>query len=341
MENTDKADRILTAEDLLNIREHADALTYPTGAPVFTEGDEADYIYFVESGSVVVFLQKFTTRQELCKLAPGDYFGEMAVLNGGRRSASVAAVEDTVLLRADRISFHRLLDNSPRLKEGIFQNLDRRNHLTAVQELLMDDNGEADSKIEFSIKGDPSLRESVFSRERYESIVDKLIEPLCPQLEELLINRCVYSVFLHFNSGEVSTASIFDPFHEVVHAANKLIDPGYIERHFSKIDYDEKLAAVRAHYDFIAQTPSFKQLPERFLELQCHLTQPRSALTPTDIHATVSRLPLLRKMSNLYIRNIRINVVRNAIRMQFNCDGTHFVSASDYLRFLEQNLPDD
>jgi CRP-like cAMP-binding protein len=321
--------RRLSPADLDAIRRHTETLHYQPADTVFAEGDAADFIYFVVSGQVEVFLQKFTTRQALCTLAPGDYFGEMAVLNGGKRSASVVATEPTTLLRADRIAFHRLLDEQPQLSAGIFSVLDQRNQLTAVQELILDGTSN-EEHFQFSIKGDPSLRESVFSRERYDSVVDKLLEPLCPQIEDLLINRC-----------EISTASIFDPFCEVVHAAYKLADPGYVERQFARIDYADKLAAVRAQYDQIRQSAAFDALPARFHELQSHLTLTQGALTPDEIRSTVSRLPLLRKISNLYIRNIKINVVRHAIRMQFNCDGTHFVSAADYLRFLEENLPAD
>lgn len=340
MTTTADVQRHLSQADLGDISRYAETVTYQTGDTVFAEGDDAEFIYFVESGRVQVFLQKFTTRQELCELAPGDYFGEMAVLNGGKRSASVVALAPTTLLRADRVAFHRLLDDKPQLKEGVFSVLDQRSQLAAVQELILD-GATNEEHFQFSIKGDPSLRESVFSRERYDSVVDKLLEPLCPQIEELLINRCVYSVFIHFNSGEVSTASIFDPFCEVVHAAYKLADPGYVERHFARIDYADKLAAVRTQYEQIHASAAFGALPGRFRDLQSHLTPTVGALTPDEIRNTVSRLPLLRKISNLYIRNIKINVVRHAIRMQFNCDGTHFVSASDYLRFLEENLTEE
>lgn len=49
------------------------------------------------------------------------------------------------------------------------------------------------------------------------------------------------------------------------------------------------------------------------------------------------RLATLRTIPNFYLRNFAIRLTRDAVRMQFNCDGTHIVSAEDYPRFLEEN----
>jgi len=38
------------------------------------------------------------------------------------------------------------------------------------------------------------------------------------------------------------------------------------------------------------------------------------------------------------VRNLSINIVKDAIHMQFNCDGTHIVSTIGYERFLEENV---
>ena len=139
MQDTDRPEaRMLTASDLRAIRPFTQAVEYQAGDVVFSEGDEADFIYFVESGRLGVFLQKFTARQELCGLEQGDHFGELAVLNGGRRSASVAAQEKTVLLRADRAAFHRLLNAHPPLRKKVLYARDQRDQRTAIQELLMD-----------------------------------------------------------------------------------------------------------------------------------------------------------------------------------------------------------
>lgn len=52
----------------------------------------------------------------------------------------------------------------------------------------------------------------------------------------------------------------------------------------------------------------------------------------------MSRLDMLKTIPNFYLRNFAIRLTRDAVRMQFNCDGTHIVTAEDYPRFLEENL---
>lgn len=330
--------RSLTASDLQAVRPFTHAVPFNAGDLVFTEGDEADYIYFIQSGRVSVFLNKFTSRQELCVLAQGDYFGEMAALNNGKRSASVSALEDSILLRADRESFHQLLDTNPKIKTSVYSALDKRNQELTIQEMFVDSTCVRSEKLHVSIKGDPSLRESVFSRERYVSVVDPLLQPLCSQLDEILKNRCVYCVAIHFNSGEISTSSIFDPFCEDIHVASKLLDPAYVDRHFPKVDYDEKVAAIRQQYRHISQSDLFSNLSDNHVVLHGHVITPWDPLSPEEISTTLSKMPTLRQIPNLFLRNIKINITRNAIRMQFNCDGTHIVSTSDYLRFIEENL---
>jgi len=57
-----------------------------------------------------------------------------------------------------------------------------------------------------------------------------------------------------------------------------------------------------------------------------------------EIARTISRLPQLREIPNFYVRNITISIVKDAIHMQFNCDGSHIVSVRGYEHFLEENL---
>lgn len=52
----------------------------------------------------------------------------------------------------------------------------------------------------------------------------------------------------------------------------------------------------------------------------------------------MSQLAKLRSIQSFYLRNFSISMIQDAIRMQFNCDGTHIVSAEDYQNFLRDNL---
>lgn len=334
----DSVFRELTSSDLYKIRARAVRQKYKKGELIFSEGDTADYVYFIESGRVSIFIQKFTVQEEIATLGPGEYFGEMAVFCKDKRTASVIALTDTALFSVDKKAFMELLSTDRAIAYKINRILAKRNEELILKENLVDITGIKGKNFHLSIKGDPSLRETTFTRERYESIVDKILPMLEPCLEDLLLNRCVYQIFVAFNSGEVRTSSVFDPFGEEIHQATKLVDEAYVERHFAKVAYEEKVLMLRRIYRAIAGDPIFGGLPDHFKKIFGYYYENWKPSTPGEISNTISRLTTLRSIPNYYLRNFTMSVTRDAIRMQFNCDGTHIVSAEDYQRFIEENL---
>jgi hypothetical protein len=89
----------------------------------------------------------------------------------------------------------------------------------------------ADS-LQISLRGDPSLRETTYQRKKYRSPVDDVLDQIEPHLEELLLNRSTYRIYIGLNNGEVRTYSVFDPLRVEIHAADRLADHDYIEQHF-------------------------------------------------------------------------------------------------------------
>ena len=86
------------------------------------QGDAGDCFYLIQSGSVRVERDG----QELARLGPGDYFGEMAVLDQEPRSATLTASEDCELLKLDQEDFYELLHEHPELSQSIIRTLARR-----------------------------------------------------------------------------------------------------------------------------------------------------------------------------------------------------------------------
>ncbi len=338
MSQKDPVFKELTAEDFDKIKSRAIRQQFKKGERIFSEGDTADYFYFIESGLVSVFIQKFTVQEEIGVLGPGEYFGEMAFFYKDKRTASVAALTDTSLLSVDKNVFLELVRTDRAIASKIGNILARRNEELLLRESLVDITGIKDKHFHISIKGDPSMRETTFSRERYESVVDKVLPELQPKLEDLLINRCVYQIYVGFNNGEVRTSSIFDPFNEEIHQANKLVDGAYIDRHFSEVSYEEKVSMLKRLYGAVAADPVFDAIPDHFKKIFNSYFDSWKPVTPDEIGNTISRLTSLRSIPNYYLRNFTISMARDAIRMQFNCDGTHIVSAEDYQRFIEENL---
>ncbi|HYF55918.1 MAG TPA: cyclic nucleotide-binding domain-containing protein, partial [Salinarimonas sp.] len=73
-----------------------------------------DAIYFLVSGEVEVRMPDGERR-----LGPGEFFGEIAVLRGGERTATVVAVADSKLLWLGAHDLHHLMDHSPEMARRI------------------------------------------------------------------------------------------------------------------------------------------------------------------------------------------------------------------------------
>ena len=208
-----------------------------------------------------------------------------------------------------------------------------------LRESIVSATGLNEASVQIGIKGDPSLRETSLERKRYESPVDKVMDDLVINLEELLLNRSTYRIFIGFNSGEIRTQSIFDPLRQEIHAAEKLADISYIDRHFPKISYAEKIEAMKEIYEGIQHSKWFDRFPNYWKNIFIKRHQSWEPMTVEEIHRIMSTLKTMRNLPDFYLRNITICIVQDMVRMQFNCDGTQIISAENYQKFLEQNIP--
>jgi CRP-like cAMP-binding protein len=328
----------LTPGEIGQIKLQGALQTYRSGECIFSEGDPAESIYFVESGLVSIFIEKFNSKEEIQTLGPGECFGEMAALLGINRTASARAVEETRCVHIGKGEFLELMRSNGEMAETIDRLLADRNEELVLKEKLIDLIGPHGRHLHIGIKGDPSLRESAMSRERYESMVDRLMPQLVECLQELLLRRCVYRVFIGFNSGEIRVSTVLDPFSEEFHPANRLVDQGYLNRHFPPMDYAHKAEMVRRIYQLLRGDGYFETLPAHLQKGFSRYYEAWEPVSPEEIARTVTQLPTLRNIPNYYVRNATISLIKDAIHMQFNCDGAHIVSAEGYERFLEENL---
>jgi hypothetical protein len=208
-----------------------------------------------------------------------------------------------------------------------------------LKESLVSAAGLAADSLQIGIRGDPSMRETTGERKRYRSDVDQNIDALVPNFEELLLHRSPFQLFVGFNNGEIRTQSVFDPMRQEFHSADKMIEPGYLGRHFPAIDYADKIALIRDIYGGLRNNPVFHRMPDYWKNILSKRRAQWSPMEPTEISQVVQTLKTLREMPIYYMRNITINIVQSLVRIQFNCDGTQIVSAENYSRFLEENLP--
>ncbi len=143
------------------------------------------------------------------------------------------------------------------------------------------------------------MKETTFVRERYISVVDKVLTRLVPRLEDLLLNRCVFQVYIGFNNGEVRTSTVLDPFGEEIHQARKLVDDAYINRHFSKMSYEEKTSMLQRVYTMIASDPASRGLESDCRKIWGRYYETWQPLAPANITNTLSRLATLRSIPEL------------------------------------------
>lgn len=328
----------LTAEEFKALCHFAEKRDLPSGSIVFSEADEADKFYIIGSGSVSIYIQKYERTEDIAILGQGDCFGEMAILNGTRRTAFAKTLEQTTLHYIDKDVFKNFLQEHDAMGQRVYALISRRNEELALKESVLDSAGFNCEHLHVSIKGDPSLRETVFNRERYDSIVDDLMPELLPNLEAMLLERNVFRVFINFNSAEIRVHTVFDPFTPETHAANKLTSRAYLDRHFPALDYEEKARIIRRIYSVILDDSYMTKLSEHWQHLFLNPLKEWQPVSPDKIRSALNELGTLRTLENYYLRNISLNTVQDVIRMQFNCDGTHIVNSDDYQRFLEENL---
>jgi CRP-like cAMP-binding protein len=89
----------------------------PQGQVIIREGEEGDSLYIIKSGSVQVFINGPEQDEKiiLSKLSDADYFGEMSLITGEPRSASIETLTNVSLLRLDKEGFQRLISENPKI----------------------------------------------------------------------------------------------------------------------------------------------------------------------------------------------------------------------------------
>jgi uncharacterized membrane protein len=105
------------------------------GATLFRAGDAGDSMYLIEDGKVQISM-KSSDGEELilAMLGPGDFFGEMALIDGNPRSANASVIEPSRLAVLSRQHFLSFLDTSPNVAIEMLTALSRR--LRRTDELL-------------------------------------------------------------------------------------------------------------------------------------------------------------------------------------------------------------
>lgn len=145
------------------------------------------------------------------------------------------------------------------------------------------------------VKGDPSIRGTLFMQQRTESDMDRAVDDIIDIIEDLFCNRGVFHAKLHYSGSRATLWRYNDPYDYRVHVLDEIIDPSVC------------LTYPTANY------------PER-------------ALVPIDtIHEILERFKFLRLIDDtIYLRSASLNIINGMIGLNFSCDGTHYMKANEF-----------
>lgn len=109
----------LSKREAKRLVDHGREVTHPKGKQVAAEGGGAQAFHLILSGQATVSHGSRTIRT----LGEGDYFGEISMIDGKPRSATVTVDEDVRALAIDHGVFQSLLDAQPEFAKGLLKGL--------------------------------------------------------------------------------------------------------------------------------------------------------------------------------------------------------------------------
>jgi CRP-like cAMP-binding protein len=113
----------MSARQVRRVARLGSAARFDAHAPIVEAGDAGEAFYVILSGRVEV---RRRHKRAPAELGPGAYFGEMALIDGAPRSASVVATRETVCLVVPRRPFAKLLKDEPAIASALLRTLAAR-----------------------------------------------------------------------------------------------------------------------------------------------------------------------------------------------------------------------
>jgi hypothetical protein len=146
------------------------------------------------------------------------------------------------------------------------------------------------------VKGDPSIRSTVFQQTRTESQMDQHVDTVIGVVTELMLYHGVFHVMLHFSSSRAIVWVMEDPYRYRMLDIEALIDP------------DICFAFPRTQY-------------------------PADALVPSDqLRLILDEFRALRSLDDtFYLRSGTLSIFNGLVGLTFSCDGSHYIPYDDFL----------
>lgn len=105
--------KYLEDSDCQTIEKYMFNYEYKEGNYVFKEGTHGGYMFFIVDGTVDIIKQFDDNKTKIAELGPGRSVGEMSLIDGSKRSATVKATSDLDLIVLKREDFQKLIEEEP------------------------------------------------------------------------------------------------------------------------------------------------------------------------------------------------------------------------------------
>lgn len=137
--------RELKKNELREFRRIIHQRYYKKNEIIFYEGEPGVGMYVIEQGKIGIY-KNFDeqSKEELASLLPGEFFGEMALLDESPRSATAVALENSVILGLFRPDLFDLINRNPRLGNKILLKLSQM----IAERLRLSNNENRDLKLQ-------------------------------------------------------------------------------------------------------------------------------------------------------------------------------------------------
>ncbi len=113
--------------------EPASLAEFDKGEVIFAEGDPGDEMFIIQTGRVEVIKQIGGDESRLAVLEKGDFFGEMAILEGLPRIATIRAIDKTSVLSVSSSTFDQMLKDNPEIPVRMMRKMSTRVRLLETE----------------------------------------------------------------------------------------------------------------------------------------------------------------------------------------------------------------
>ncbi len=162
-------------------------------------------------------------------------------------------------------------------------------------DLPQDDELTEDRRIWLQVKGDPSIRGTLFMQTRTNSLMDETLDDIISIMEEMFIDRGLFHCQLHLSSSRCTFWLYEDPYRYRVHVLDEILN-------------DVLIAYPKRRYP------------------------PEAKVRPEKIRAVLEQFKRLREMDDtVYLRSGSLNIINGMVGLNFSCDGSHYMPVEELL----------